>query len=135
VAAYLLDHAHFARVPHTTLVRASHPVFHYAQQQHLVAVEQQPASACAASGDESGCAGDAAASASSAAAAAAAAAVLPPKLGSLQEFVTHLSDTSELGSGRLAKRDVHRIGILDVSCGNMREGLGQVPEVWCDGQS
>lgn len=95
VAAYLLDHAHFARVPHTTLVRASHPVFTYAALGHLL-------EGGGGGGEEPGADG-------------APPLGLPPKLGSLQEFVSHLSDTSELGAARLSKRDVHRIGILDVS--------------------
>jgi hypothetical protein len=109
VAAYLLDHGHFARVPHTTLVRASHPAFHYAHTAHLL--EAAPA----------GCDGPGAGGEEEAAPAPdAAAGGLPPKLGSLQEFVTHLFDTSELGTSRLSKRDIHRIGILDVST----EGFG-----------
>lgn len=109
VAAYLLDHGHFARVPHTALVRASHPTFNYAQQQHLL----EPPVAGTVAGDEA-CGGDRVPPAGA----------LPPKLGSLQEFVSHISDTSELGSGRLAKRDVHRIGILDVSPGPLGSWTG-----------
>jgi hypothetical protein len=40
--------------------------------------------------------------------------VLPMKLGSLQEFVWHDCDTSELGPSRFSAADVHRIGILDI---------------------
>jgi hypothetical protein len=128
VAAYLLDHAHFARVPHTTLVRASHPAFHYAHAAHLAAPPPPPCGAgpgCGACGDENGGAG-AAADDGDAAAAAAAGGALPPKLGSLQEFVVHMADTSELGAGRLSKRGVHRIGILDVRLFNTDRHAGNI---------
>lgn len=113
MAAYLLDHGHFARVPHTTLVRASHPNFNYAQQQHLL-TDQLPACSTGGLCDDGGALGEVPLPACG----------LPPKLGSLQEFVSHVSDTSELGSGRLARRDVHRIGILDVSLHRTRRGMG-----------
>ena len=75
VAAYLLDHGpdgRFARVPHTALVRASHPVFHYAQTAHLV----DSSAAAAGTGRAGGEAGGDV---------AAAAPIGPPaKLGSLQ---------------------------------------------------
>ncbi|KAI8470099.1 MAG: phosphatidylinositol 3 and 4-kinase-domain-containing protein [Monoraphidium minutum] len=102
VAAYLLDHGGFSKVPHTTLVRAAHPNFHYASTQHLLA------GGCDGEGGGGGEGG------------------LPPKLGSLQEFVSHISDTSELGSGRLARRDVHRIGILDIRLFNTDRHAGNI---------
>lgn len=97
VAAYLLDRGHFARVPHTALVKMAHPIFH-------VAPGQTAAAAGAVVGGE-GLLGDGGS-------------LEPPtppaKLGSLQEFVPHDCDTSEMGASRFAVRDVHRIGILDV---------------------
>jgi hypothetical protein len=125
VAAYLLDHAHFARVPHTTLVRASHPVFHYAQTAHLA---PPAAPACAVAGACDVCVDENSGGGGGGGAATEQAAPgwLPPKLGSLQEFVVHLADTSELGSGRLSKRDVHRIGVLDVRLFNTDRHAGNI---------
>ena len=56
--------------------------------------------------------GAGAAAAAAAAAAAGEAGLLPMKLGSLQEFVHHECDTSEMGPSRFSVKDVHRIGIL-----------------------
>lgn len=88
VAAYLLDHEHFARVPHTVMVTMSHPAFHHA----------------------SGVEGESP----------------PTKLGSLQEFVPHECDTSEMGSSRFSTRDVHRIGILDIRLMNTDRHAGNM---------
>lgn len=86
VAAYLLDHDHFARVPHTVMVTMTHPAFHTA--------------------------------------AGTSAAGPPTKLGSLQEFVPHDCDTSEMGASRFSVRDVHRIGILDIRLMNTDRHAG-----------
>lgn len=90
VAAYLLDHDHFAKVPHTAFVRVAHPIFHVAD------------SAATAEGE------------------------LPLKLGSMQEFVSHDCDTSELGPSRFATRDVHRIGLLDIRLFNTDRHAGNM---------
>ncbi|GAB4817134.1 hypothetical protein N2152v2_004180 [Parachlorella kessleri] len=92
VAAYLLDHDHFARVPHTVMVTMCHPAFHYATGCGSRDGEEQP----------------------------------PTKLGSLQEFVPHEGDTSEMGSSRFAARDVHRIGILDIRLMNTDRHAGNM---------
>ncbi len=97
VAAYLLDHDRWARVPTSVLVRARHPVFCYQ---------------ASGSGDSEQ--------------AAAAGSALPMKLGSLQEFVAHDCDTSEMGPGRFSVRDVHRIGILDVRLFNTDRHAGNM---------
>ena len=81
MAAYLLDHDRFARVPHTVMVKMTHPIFHVQQQQ-----QQQPA----AGGEGEGGTCEP----------CAAAPHLPCKLGSLQAFVPHECDTSELGASR-----------------------------------
>lgn len=86
VAAYLLDHERFARVPHTVMVRMTHPVFHVQQQ-------PQQLGGSSSSEAESGEAGGACEP-------CAAAPALPCKLGSLQAFVPHDCDTSEMGASR-----------------------------------
>lgn len=91
VAAYLLDHDHFAKVPHTAFVRVAHPIFHVAQRLD------------SSDGAE-----------------------LPLKLGSMQEFVSHDCDTSELGPSRFATRDVHRIGLLDIRLFNTDRHAGNM---------
>lgn len=85
-AAYLLDHGHFARVPHTVLVEMRHPVFHVADG----------------------------------------AAPLPFKRGSLQEYVPHDCDSSDVGASRFPVRDIHRIGILDVRLFNTDRHAGNI---------
>ncbi|KDD72021.1 phosphatidylinositol 3- and 4-kinase, partial [Helicosporidium sp. ATCC 50920] len=88
VAAYLLDHAGFARVPPTLMVEISHAAFHQAGER-----EDGPP---------------------------------PRKLGSLQEFVAHDGDASELGSSRFRAADVHRIAILDVRLFNTDRHAGNI---------
>lgn len=129
VAAYLLDHDHFAKVPHTVLVRAQHPILHY----------NIPAATAAANGSNSSSStlGDAdsmdtssggggAPSATSSLSGGGAAAPGAMKLGSLQEFVYHIADTSEMGTQRLSKRDVHHIGILDIRLFNTDRHAGNM---------
>lgn len=81
MAAYLLDHDRFARVPHTVMVRMAHPAFHVTQQQRTASTLSL---------------GDA----DTDAAAALPATAVPCKLGSLQQFVPHDCDTSEMGASR-----------------------------------
>ena len=50
----------------------------------------------------------------------------PPKLASMQAFVRHDGDASEVGSSRFSVRDVHRIGILDVRLFNTDRHAGNV---------
>ncbi len=49
-----------------------------------------------------------------------------PKLGSLQEFVSHQGDSSEMGSSRFNAADVHRIGILDLRLYNTDRHAGNL---------
>lgn len=98
VAAYLLDHDHFAKVPHTVLVRAHHPIFHYAQQQ-----QSRSASTGGSLSALTAAATAAAAHGSSLVSEDEAGEQLGEpamKLGSLQEFVYHVADSSEIGTSR-----------------------------------
>ena len=112
VAAYLLDHDHFARVPHTVMVRMSHPVFHVAEDktstnpatgEEFDRCESSDPSMVEVDDDE-----------------------LPLKLGSLQEYAPHECDTSEMGASRFSVRDVHRIGILDIRLFNTDRHAGNI---------
>lgn len=80
VAAYLLDHERFARVPHTVMVKMTHPIFHHQQQQ---------GGSSSSSEAEGGTCEPCAATPG-----------LPCKQGSLQAFVPHDCDTSEMGASR-----------------------------------
>ncbi|KAK9829280.1 hypothetical protein WJX72_004922 [[Myrmecia] bisecta] len=51
---------------------------------------------------------------------------IPCKLGSLQEFVSHECDTSEIGMSQFSSRDVHRIGILDLRLFNTDRHAGNI---------
>jgi hypothetical protein len=134
VAAYLLDHDHFARVPHTVLARAKHPMFCYSQQQAQQQPQQPatPASRDAGAGGLSASFSSRAAPAASASASAAdeaddsSSSELPLKLGSLQEFVRHECDTTEMGCSRFSVRDVQRIAILDIRLYNTDRHSGNI---------
>jgi hypothetical protein len=144
VAAYLLDHNHFAQVPHTVLVRAHHPLFNYNYK--------EPA-ATAAPGCERSDSKLHSSSSSSSTSSACSMEVLEPctalpppqqqqqvassdasrgsgsrplKLGSLQEFIYHIADTSEFGASRFRTRDVHAIGILDIRLFNTDRHAGNI---------
>lgn len=86
----------FAKVPTSVLVRARHPIFCY---------NNSIASVRASTNDLTS---------------------LPMKLGSLQEFVPHECDTSEMGSSRFLTKDVHRIGILDIRLFNTDRHAGNM---------
>eukprot|EP00210_Caulerpa_lentillifera_P003445 g3287.t1 len=86
VAAYLLDHRNFAKIPATLLMRASHPAFNYSDVQNEVT----------------------------------------GKLGSMQEFVSHLCDTTEMGTSRFSVSDVQRIAILDIRLYNTDRHAGNI---------
>jgi hypothetical protein len=113
----LLDHEHFAQVPHTVLVQAQHPLFNYNY---------------AASGPAVGRLSGGSSSSSMASLGAADGQLRagiggrPLKLGSLQEFVHHLADTNEMGSSRFRTRDVHAIGILDIRLFNTDRHAGNI---------
>eukprot|EP00889_Picochlorum_renovo_P006856 jgi/Picre1/33886/NNA_001365.t1 len=51
---------------------------------------------------------------------------LPLKLGSLQRFVHHDCDTTEMGTSLFDKKDVHRIGILDIRLFNTDRHGGNI---------
>jgi hypothetical protein len=123
VAAYLLDHDHFAKVPHTVMVRMSHPVFHIADNNNTdidisnsigLSQQQQPGEITerSESSDPASCIDEEN--------------ELPLKLGSLQEYAPHECDTSELGASRFNKRDVQRIGILDIRLFNTDRHAGNI---------
>lgn len=119
VAAYLLDHEGFAKVPTSVLVRARHPIFCYNNRMSSVRASSLDltagvdAMAAVSTGGEGN---DASGSSS----------ILPMKLGSLQEFVYHECDTSEMGPSRFSVRDVHRIGILDIRLFNTDRHAGNM---------
>ena len=124
VAAYLLDHGGAARVPPTALVRVTHPVFH-------VAAAVTPAPAAAPSPAAAGVGGLLAASLASAEAPVAPARAAPPrrappKLASLQQYVPHACDASELGPSSFAVADVHALGILDLRTHNTDRHAGNI---------
>lgn len=99
VAAYLLDRDGFANVPTSVLVRARHPIFCYnsvigsvrASTADFAMTEATAMLAGAGFGGNG---------------------ALPMKLGSLQEFVPHECDTTEMGPSKFCAKDVHHIGIL-----------------------
>ena len=114
VAAYLLDHDHFAKVPHTVMVRMAHPVFHEAENgeaedgEDVVNLGKDCENDMISTEDDKTADG------------------LPLKLGSLQEFVPHECDTSEMGASKFTARDVQRIGILDVRLFNTDRHAGNI---------
>lgn len=129
VAAYLLDHDHFAQVPHTVLVQAQHSMFNYSyapvngtsggagsnalrcDSMSSMVSEQSSVQPLAAAGGSTDSFNSS---------------VRPLKLGSLQEFVYHIADTNEMGSGRFSARDVHAIGILDIRLFNTDRHAGNI---------
>lgn len=104
VAAYLLDHERYAGVPHTVMVRMSHPIFHYGSNKRTMDAE------CAKDVEEDVHEEE----------------ELPLKLGSLQSFVHHECDTTEMGTSLFDKKDVHRIGILDIRLFNTDRHGGNI---------
>lgn len=120
VAAYLLDKDGWARVPTSVLVRARHPIFCY--NNRMSSVRQSSLDLATLIGPNGPTANqladvDGGASPTS---------NLPMKLGSLQEFVSHMCDTSEMGPSRFCARDVHRIGILDIRLFNTDRHAGNM---------
>jgi len=116
VAAYLLDHDGWAKVPTSVLVRARHPIFCYNNRMSSVRASSIDLAAkdtgVGEGGEESG--------------SKESHAPLPMKLGSLQEFVWHDCDTSEIGTSRFSTSDVHRIGILDIRLFNTDRHAGNM---------
>lgn len=127
VAAYLLDHDNWSRVPTSVLVRARHPIFCYnsllaASARTGSCLDLRSSSAAATGADMAQDRLDAYASG----AVGTSGNMLPMKLGSLQEFVQHECDTSEMGPSRFSVRDVHRIGILDIRIFNTDRHAGNM---------
>jgi hypothetical protein len=136
VAAYLLDHDHYAQVPHTVLVRARHPAFNYKYAPITGAGGGSgPSNMSARTGSVSSMvsvttAADAQAgprdSTSSGDFTGGSSADQLLKLGSLQEFVYHIADTSDFGASRFRTGDVHAIGILDIRLFNTDRHAGNI---------
>ncbi len=118
VAAYLLDHKGMAGVPHTVMVRMAHPIFHYGSRGVEYSVAGEVIDAADTAGDASGEVGLRAEDDDDG--------ELPLKLGSLQSFVRHECDTTEMGPKLFNKKDVHRIGILDVRLFNTDRHGGNI---------
>lgn len=135
VAAYLLDHNHFAQVPHTVMVKFTHPIFHVQAS--------KPFSPCLAEASsfnnndtQSAASLESALSSSttqliqarraSMDGAGGGEASSPTKLGSLQQFVAHDCDTSEIGTSMFSLQDVHRIAILDIRLFNTDRHAGNI---------
>lgn len=110
VAAYLLDHGHFSRVPRTALASLSHPLccFHVAP----------PVASKPAPGGSGGVGGAQAPTRRHFCAV--------KKLGSLQEYVRHDYDASEHGTSRFPPSEVHRLGLLDLRLYNTDRHTGNI---------
>lgn len=130
VAAYLLDYNHFAQVPHTVLVKFTHPIFHVSANKPA---SPQLSEAASFNNIETQSAAslDSALSTSTSQLIQARRAMessgpSPSKLGSLQEFVAHDCDTSEIGTSMFSLQDVHRIAILDIRLFNTDRHAGNI---------
>eukprot|EP00884_Botryococcus_braunii_P017565 jgi/Botrbrau1/4492/Bobra.0220s0026.1 len=141
VAAFLLDHENFASVPHTVLVRMAHPVFHQGRSNVSGLASIESASPVAQSAWVGSMGSAMSQSFGSEVSSATHTSILngggfrgqgscqqqlPQKLGSLQEYVAHDCDTSELGASCFTTRDVHRIGILDLRLFNTDRHAGNM---------
>lgn len=129
VAAYLLDYDHFAQVPHTVLVRFTHPIFHVSTSKS--ASPRMSETALASNTDTQSAASLDSAQSSmmqliSARRASIEGSESIAKLGSLQEFVMHDCDTSEIGPSLFSLQDVHRIAILDIRLFNTDRHAGNI---------
>lgn len=111
VAAYLLDHDHFSRVPRTALASLSHPLccFHVAAP-----VAAKPA------------AGASSAKGSAPAPPARQHFLSVKKLASVQAYVKHDHDASEHGTSRFPPSEVHRLGLLDLRLYNTDRHTGNI---------
>ncbi len=130
VAAYLLDHDHFAQVPHTVLVKFTHPIFHIQTSKES---SPRPSDTASVNNVETQSAAslDSALSSSTqqlilAGRASLEGSRISSKLGSLQEFVAHDCDTSEIGPSLFSLQDVHRIAILDIRLFNTDRHAGNI---------
>ena len=125
VAAYLLDHNHFAGVPHTVLVNIAHPIFHVnAPSAAPKPAPPFPGSLRAASSwmdPKSLSLGGFGSSPPDRDAVQ-----LQPKLASLQGFVPHTGDSSDMGTSQFCVAHVHRIGVLDLRLYNTDRHAGNL---------
>lgn len=136
VAAYLLDHDHFAQVPHTVLVKFTHPIFHIhnskppspkPEKQEASDIQSQTSLDSTFSlssliqaqhlGLDSGISNRRQSMENPRGV---------TKLGSLQQFVVHDCDTSEMGPSLFNVQDVHRIAILDIRLFNTDRHAGNI---------
>lgn len=139
VAAYLLDHHHFAQVPHTVLVKFTHPIFHVqrskppspkpepqgsADLQSQTSLDSAFSLSSLIHAQHLGLDSNASNSGSRRQSADTSRGVT--KLGSLQEFVSHDCDTSEMGASLFDCQDVHRIAILDIRLFNTDRHAGNM---------
>ena len=132
VAAYLLDYNHFAQVPHTVLVKFTHPIFHL-QPNKPTTPRLSEATSFSNIDIESSASLDSALSTPTSqlilarrASMESGARCSPSKLGSLQQFVAHDCDTSEIGTSLFSLQDVHRIAILDIRLFNTDRHAGNI---------
>jgi len=107
VAAYLLDQDSFAKVPTSVLVRARHPIFCYNNVMGNVRMSTADLLGAVTSPESKE-------------------PQLPMKLGSLQEFIPHECDTTEMGPSKFCVKDVHHIGILDIRLFNTDRHAGNM---------
>jgi hypothetical protein len=128
VAAYLLDKDGFARVPHTVMVEMAHPIFHYQSdsdsgRHHNNKHHHYHSDCdCPEHSNKTEMATDGGGSDEMELQNLQA----KLKVGSLQEFVPHACDTSELGASRFSAADVQRIGILDIRLFNTDRHAGNI---------
>lgn len=99
-AAYLLDHGHFAKVPCTSLARMTHNAFNINASTNLSSDLLQNSKQAKHSAHT--------------------------KLVSIQEFVEHQFDASDVGTAMFPVEAVHRIGILDIRLFNTDRHSGNI---------
>lgn len=96
VAAYLLDHGHFANVPPTVLVKINHSIFNI----------NEVNGSCSKSFDRRQ--------------------KVVSKIASFQQFIPHDYDASDHGTSNFPVAAVHRIGILDIRIFNTDRHAGNL---------
>lgn len=102
-------------MPTTVLCRASHPVFHNPPALSVTGTESgSMASSLAGTSD------------TSSPMSALNSPMIELKVGSMQQFVEHVCDTSEMGTSRFSAHDVHKIGILDLRLFNTDRHAGNM---------
>jgi hypothetical protein len=109
VAAFVLDHGRFSRVPRTALVRVHHRLatFHVNSSSGAAGLRRDTSPGAVVEPPTTS-------------------AVAVPKLGSLQAYVRHDYDASEHGTSRFPAVEVHRLGILDVRLYNTDRHTGNI---------